>query len=221
MASKRKQSAPASFERHRGNTRGPERSSLKDSFLEAFKSSGTILAAATRLGITRQIVYDWIKDDADFKKNFADAQEDVTELVETAAMARGVNGVERFIISMGKPVVDPVHKCELVEVLDAATKKKTQQGHCPHHWLKYREYSDHILNKLLEGLRPEKYARKPPEVTVNLKIVAEITAEILGIIRRHTPEACPHCKTVLGIAPAIAVEMEKLSKEFEARSAVS
>jgi hypothetical protein len=181
---------------------------LQDSFIEAFKSSGTILAACTRLNIARNTVYKWFEDEA-FKQMWADAQEAVTELVETAAMARGVNGVERYVISGGKPVVNPNHACKLT----------ADVKHCPDHWLKYREYSDHMLEKLLEARAPHKYARRfSTEVKIDVKLVAEITSDVMGVIRRNVPDACPHCKNVLGITPAIAEDMDKLSKKFEVRT---
>jgi hypothetical protein len=213
LVKKPRQSARAHPEkREAGNSRGPERSHLKDDFLAAFKSSGTILASTTRLSISREVVYGWLRDDADFAQKFADAQEDVTEMCETAAMARGVNGVESYVISGGKPVVNPAHACVL---------SKTNSV-CRDHWLKTREYSDHMLGKLLEARRPEKYARKTGvEVKVDVKVYAEVMSDILGIIRRNMPDACPHCKTLLGVTPKIADEMEKLSKNFEVRNAAS
>lgn len=198
---------------------GPRRDHLQSSFIESFKSSGTILAACVRLGIDRKTVYTWF-DDEKFKEMWAEAQEAVTELVETAAMARGVNGVERYVINGGRPVVDPAHQCQLIPEKDQNGKPTGKMiGNCPAHWLKYREYSDHMLEKLLEARAPHKYARRfATEVKVDVKIVAAITSDIMGIIRRNTPDACPHCKNLLGITQAIAQEMEKLSHQFEART---
>lgn len=90
-------------------------------------------------------------------------------------------------------------KLDIVDSLkNTALKRATEGG------------SDPLLIFLLKNLAPDEFSErirhefttKTLDLTVN---------EILEAIRINVPECCPHCKTNLGIAPAIAQELMDMS----------
>ena len=61
-------------------------------FLDAFVKTGTILGACRRIGISRETVRKWRRDDAAFEKLFQDADLDITETLETKSMSMAMAG---------------------------------------------------------------------------------------------------------------------------------
>lgn len=190
-------SKPEHPARDKGNTRGPKRSHLKDLWLKEFPKYGTIQATCVKFSIDRKTVYKWLED-PEFAAEFVDAEKTLLETYENSAQHRGVQGVERFVMHNGKPVIDP---------RDPEGKK----------FLTYREFSDHCLEMLMAAKDPARYGRRNNlEIKIDVTMINEVLSDVLTVIRRNTPDACPNCKTVLGITPKIADEMGKLSKRFEA-----
>lgn len=176
--------------------------------IEAFKESGTILAACTRLKIDRHTFYEWMKEPL-FEKEFIAAQEVVTERCEHAAMARAVNGVERTVYYKGAPIMEPVLDAQGRQAVGTNGKPLFKKA-------TYKEYSDHLLIKLLEARNPQKYSQRVNgEFKLDVRIYAEVLTDILNVIRARVPSACPHCKNVLGISENLATDLKQLSKKFE------
>jgi len=188
---KRRQSAREKF-----NTRGRERSQLKDVFLKTYPEYGTIQATCVKIGISRDVVYQWFKD-INFQNAFLEADKHLKEVFENAAMYRGVKGVTRYVLHKGKPVIDPTDP--------NGTRLLT-----------YQEYSDHCLEMLLAAKDPERYGRRNrTEVKIDIQLMNQVASEILSTLRRNIPDACPHCKNLLDITPAIAKDLERISTQFE------
>ncbi len=76
-----------------------------------------------------------------------------------------------------------------------------------------REYSDDLLKTMLAARMPKKYARQG-EIKIDVRVVSQLGAEVLSVIRKRVPDACPHCKTLLGIMPKLAEDMEVVSQKF-------
>lgn len=171
-----------------------QKEDIQETFLRAFRELGTMHAACLAVGINRRTVYDWLAK-KDFQDRFHDANADVADKLENAAMHRAVTGVTRLVFRNGKPAINP----------------KTGQPYS------YQEYSDFLLEKLLVARNPAKYGRRSTEVTVdvNVRILNEFSSEILGILRRMLPDACPHCKTPMSTKSDITQEMERLSSRFQ------
>lgn len=54
----------------------------KELFLSAFRESYTITSAALKIGVTRQTVWNWAKEDPDFQQKILDIREEKIEQVE-------------------------------------------------------------------------------------------------------------------------------------------
>lgn len=96
-------------------------------FLEAFVEVVSVSRAAKKARIYRTIVYDWIRDDAEFKKAYERACEIATFKIEDEAIRRAYEGTLKPVYQGGKKVGT------------------------------IREYSDTLLIVLLKARAPEKY----------------------------------------------------------------
>lgn len=101
---------------------------LKKTFLEGYRRSGNIRAAAEAAGIARRTHYNWIESDPEYAGAFEEAREDAADVLEAAAWKRAVVGVE-----------EPTG---WYQGMPGGTVRK---------------YSDTLLIFLLKGMRPEKY----------------------------------------------------------------
>jgi hypothetical protein len=73
-------------------------------FLQAFAEHATVSAAAKAAAIGRRTHYLWLETDSDYAARFKDAEDDVTEALETEARRRAQLGVEEPIYYKGAPV---------------------------------------------------------------------------------------------------------------------
>lgn len=106
---------------------------LKKGFLEEFARHGNISEAAREVGIDRTTVYLWKQRDAAFLEAFERAELDATEVLETEARRRAVEGWEEPVFgSLG-------------------------QGAGSGEIGTVRKFSDTLLIFLLKGRAPEKY----------------------------------------------------------------
>ena len=117
-------------------------SKQKNEFLNIYIETGTIGRAAKASGITRQTHYNWLKEDAAYKKAFGEAKEMAGDLLEEEAHRRAVEGDEIGVYYKGMKVDS------------------------------YRKKSDAILILLLKGAKPDVYAERQEtkisgEITVN------------------------------------------------------
>ena len=62
-----------------------EKVELKKKFLKAFGKSRTISSAVSGLPVGRNSIYEWFKEDSDFKQEFDDAKLAVGESLESTA----------------------------------------------------------------------------------------------------------------------------------------
>lgn len=116
-------------------------------FLAHYAKIGIVTAAAKAAGVDRQRHYEWLVDPAfpDYKARFADASEEAADALETAMLARGVDGYDRPIYQAGKLV-----------------------GH-------ERVYSDRLLEIALRARRPKAFTTKHLEVEHTGTVEARVT----------------------------------------------
>lgn len=112
----------------------------RQAFLAAFSERGSIRAACLLTGVGRTTFYDWRRSDAEFAAAFESAREDVVDKLEEEAFRRAVEGWD-------EPQFGRVDKDQDGEIGMV------------------RKFSDHLLSKLLEGNRPDKYNKKRLEHT--------------------------------------------------------
>lgn len=139
-------------------------SKQKNRFLNTYIAEGTIGAAAEACGITRQTHYNWLKEDPEYKKGFAQAKEMAGDLIEEEARRRAVEGDECGIYYKGKRVGS------------------------------YRKKSDALLILLLKGAKPDVYADRQEtkisgEITVN---AAQALKEARERIKNAADNAAEH-----------------------------
>lgn len=132
-------------------------------FLEAYARGGRIKDAADEAGVDRTTILRWRREDPDFAKLVADAEELGTQLLEDEAYRRAFAGVEEAVHYKG-------------EVVDHVTK-----------------YSDLLLIFLLKARLPKKYrdnvsveteAKVKHEVEakgLSDELANEIRAKVLGV----------------------------------------
>ncbi|HVZ41300.1 MAG TPA: hypothetical protein VHI13_18620 [Candidatus Kapabacteria bacterium] len=107
-------------------------------FLAVLARTANVRLACFAAGVTRQHVYGVRSREASFREAWDAALDMAIDRLEEEAWARACEGVERYVISYGKPVLDETGK-PLVE----------------------RHYSDMLLERLLRAYRPQKYRETP------------------------------------------------------------
>lgn len=99
-------------------------------FLEAFMEYVSVSRAAKKAKVHRTVIYDWIKDEAEFKTAYERACELATARLEDEAVRRAYEGTLKPVYQGGKKI------CSI------------------------REYSDTLLIVLLKARAPEKYKER-------------------------------------------------------------
>lgn len=174
---------------------------LKRPFLENFIIHGTKFQAAKATNIARSTVEEWLRNDPQFAKEFADADAVVTEVLESAAMARAVNGSSHLILHNGQIVREP------------STAKDKDGKPIPGNPLIKREYSDLLLMFMLKARDRDKYSDRMKH-EFDTRIAQQISAEVVTALRKVVPEFCPGCKTHLGLPAKISEELKTLSAKL-------
>jgi hypothetical protein len=116
---------PPTIRQLKTDNRTPQEKQL--AFLEAFVELVSVTRAAKKARIYRTIVYDWIRDDPDFKKAYESACEIATFKLEDEAVRRAYEGTLQPVYQGGVKVGS------------------------------IRKYSDLLLILLLKARAPEKY----------------------------------------------------------------
>lgn len=81
-----------------------ERVAAQATFLDTFKLNANITAACMQAGIDRSTVYLWQEHDQEFALQYQQAEQIANDMLLAAAWKRGVQGVEKPVVSMGKQV---------------------------------------------------------------------------------------------------------------------
>jgi hypothetical protein len=123
--------------RHVPGKRGPkstdERAAAQAVFLRSFSANGNITASCRAAQVARGTLYEWLEHDEAFGVQYHSAKEEAVDVLEAEAYRRAVQGVERYVVSMGKVVRDEQSGKALAE----------------------REYSDTLLLNLLRAHSPK------------------------------------------------------------------
>jgi hypothetical protein len=109
---------------------GQKSSIKKERFLKAFARLGSVTGAAKAARCHRTLHYQWLREDPEYPRRYAEAREQAVDGLEDEAIRRARDGVEEPVYQGGK----------LVGTV--------------------RKYSDTLLMFLLNGLRPDRYRRK-------------------------------------------------------------
>jgi hypothetical protein len=98
-------------------------------FLEVFRESANITAAARAAGVARSTVYD-AKSDKEFARQFADAELDATDALEQEAWRRAVHGVEKPVYYKGEQVATVTEYSDqlLIVLLKARAPEKYREN---------------------------------------------------------------------------------------------
>lgn len=99
-------------------------------FIDVLRDTCNVSEAARAAGIGRRTAYEWRDADKKFSDDWDDAEQEAADKLEREAWRRAVDGVDKPVVHQG---------------IITAT---------------YKEYSDKMLEILLKGHRPEKYAER-------------------------------------------------------------
>lgn len=83
-----------------------ERAAAQDAFLAAFLETWTVGSACQAVGISRQTLYRWRREDASFRERYEFTELDVRDLILEEVWRRGVTGWEEPMLWHGRPVLD-------------------------------------------------------------------------------------------------------------------
>ena len=102
-------------------------------FLAAFQACGSVAKAARWAKVARTSHFEWLREDPTYRPRFVEAERQAARGLEDEAIRRAVEGVRKLVLYKGQPVY--VHGEPLYET----------------------EYSDRLLERLLEANNPEKF----------------------------------------------------------------
>lgn len=102
----------------------------RETFLATLAQTCNVSEAARAAGIGRSSAYEWREDDETFAKAWDEAEQEAADKLEREAWRRAVEGTDKPVTFQG--------------VITAT----------------YKEYSDRMLEILLKGHRPEKFAER-------------------------------------------------------------
>lgn len=130
---------------------------LQQRFLDAYVMYGTVGRATTALHLPRGLHNTWLRTDFEYAEAYYNARELIVDQLESEAIRRAKDGVERPVYQGG-------------ELVGTVT-----------------EYSDSLLMFLLKGMRPDKYRERIAVLTDNTideeikRIEAELAKRGLAI----------------------------------------
>lgn len=130
-----------------------ERATAQQKFLDSFKLNANITAACQQAAINRSTFYQWLEHDVGFSVSYRQAELQANDMLLAAAWRRGVSGVERRVISLGRIVYEetPLLDKNGKQVVDGHGKPVMQSTGKP---LMEREYSDSVLLRLMSWRIP-------------------------------------------------------------------
>jgi hypothetical protein len=148
---------------------------FKRIFLNNFVLKKNVAKACKQTGITRGQFNRWIKNDPQFKRDYNDLVEALTDLLLEKAILRASKGTERHKFFKGEMIIDPRTGKPYVE----------------------REYSDSLLMFLLKGLRPDTFGDKN-QVEVKTTSQSQFEKEALGKLSDEEIEQLERIMTKIG-----------------------
>ena len=116
-------------------------------FLDSFRLNANVTLACLQAGIDRSQIYRWQEHDNTFAHEFKQAELAANDMLLAAAWQRGVKGVEKPVVSMGKQVYVKGKNGKLEPLME-------------------RVYSDSLLALLMKARMPE-FREKQSDITVN------------------------------------------------------
>ena len=124
----------------KGNPQAQMTAAMQAAFLAVFRISGIVTLSCERSGVGRSTVYAWLEKDQNFAAQFTDAAEEAADRAEAEAWRRAVDGFDRPLIGRVSKDRDGIVAFE-------------------------REYSDRLLERVLEARRPSLDNRRRVELT--------------------------------------------------------
>lgn len=113
-----------------------------DRFLETLSRTGNPSAACQASHLTRRFINRMRENDPVFARDYDEAMEEATDLLEAEAWRRALEGVPQPLVKAGQPVLDADGTAIIV-----------------------RRYSDPLLVMLLRGCKPDKFQRRMGSAT--------------------------------------------------------
>ncbi len=148
---------PVNSERANASARKPGPSeehtaAQQAAFLTALAETGVITYACQAAEVGRTTQWEWRQASAEFRARFDEAMEEARDKIELEAHRRAVDGWEEPVFGLTQEVVECGDGKRKVVSITAEVGR-------------VRKYSDRLLERLLEGNKPEKYNKKRLEHT--------------------------------------------------------
>jgi hypothetical protein len=134
-------------------------------FLAAFEACGSVAKAARWAKVARTSHFEWMREDPTYRPRFIEAEKQAACGLEDEAVRRAREGVRKLVLYKGQPVY--VHGEPLYET----------------------EYSDRLLERLLEANNPEKFKRRNETTFQWSGDPRELSPELLEKLEAHLIEA--------------------------------
>jgi hypothetical protein len=77
---------------------------LKKLFIDVYRTHGVLGRAALTIGVSRQLVHEWRKEDPAFEQAVIEAYEDAVDEAEVELRKRAIDGVEEPLLYKGQPI---------------------------------------------------------------------------------------------------------------------
>ena len=121
-------------------------------FLDALEKGWTVTKACRVSSLSPHVVYQWRLNDPEFAKQWDDALEAGTDVLEDALMERAAKGVTRYRFHQGRVIMVPCKRND-----EGAVKVGKDDNGKPVYMRPYteQEYSDTLGIFLLKGRRPK------------------------------------------------------------------
>lgn len=130
-------------------------------FLTAYRACGTICGAARASSQARHNHYRWLDLDDEYRKEFAQAQQEAADIFIAEAARRAKDGVAKLKFHQGKPIMIPA----LSEDGEPLFEEDGTPQLVP--YVEY-EYSDTMLMFLIKAMRPGEF-RDRQDTSLTLK----------------------------------------------------
>lgn len=129
----------------------------KKRFLEEYSKTGIVSYSAKKAGISRKTFYEWVAKDPEFAAKAKEAEEEATELLETEALRRAVQGTLEPVFWQGKKVgqIRRFSDTLLIFTLKARNPKKYRENVS----ISIEREMEQLLDQLKQTLPKEVYAQ--------------------------------------------------------------
>ncbi len=170
----------------RKGSRGVDKKTAKDRFLEAFRQFGFLYQAAEAVGVDRGTVLLWRKADPEFDQAIRDSEIRMTEMLERSALQRALIGSQRNVYHNGRVVGNYREKSDTLTIFLLKARNREKYGDRLVHEVQIR-FASSLVTEIVKALRT--VPQMCPHCKTSLSIRQDLGATLLGLSRSFEEEA--------------------------------